>query len=44
MKCWNSTFNAQSSRIIILYVHVKTLKIYVAIVEKLREKERRGQN
>jgi hypothetical protein len=44
MKCWNSTFNAQGSRIIIVHVHVRILKIYVAIMEKLRGKERGGQN
>jgi hypothetical protein len=44
MKCWNSTFNAKGSRIIIVHVHVRILKIYATIVEKLREKERGGQN
>jgi hypothetical protein len=30
MKCWNSAFNAQGSRVIIVVVHVGTVKIYVA--------------
>jgi hypothetical protein len=38
MKCWNSTFNVQGSRIIIIHVHVRILKIYVAIVEKLKKR------
>jgi hypothetical protein len=30
MKCWNSAFNAQGSRVIIVIVHVRAVKIYVA--------------
>jgi hypothetical protein len=41
MKCWNSTFNAQESRAIIIIVQVGAVKIYVAAVEVLRKK---GQN
>jgi hypothetical protein len=40
MKCWNSAFNAQCSIIIIVVVQVGAVKIYVAEVEALREKER----
>jgi hypothetical protein len=40
MKCWNSAFNAQSSRIIIVVVQIGAVKIYVAAVEALRKKER----
>jgi hypothetical protein len=43
MKCWNSAFNAQGSRLIIVVVHVGAVKIYVAAtVEALRKKERTG--
>jgi hypothetical protein len=48
MKYWNSAFNAQAclkpsfqgSRIIIIIVQVRTVKIFVAAVEALRKKER----
>ncbi len=40
MKCWNSAFNAQGSRLIIVVVHVGMVKIQVAAAEALREKER----
>jgi hypothetical protein len=43
MKCGNSAFNAQGSRRIIVPVQVGTVKIYVAAVEALREKERKGE-
>jgi hypothetical protein len=33
-------FDAQGSRVIIVVVHVRPVKIYVAAVEALREKER----
>jgi hypothetical protein len=39
MKCWNSAFNAQGSRVIIVVVQVGPVKIYVAAVEALRKKE-----
>jgi hypothetical protein len=42
MKCWNSTFNAQGSRVTIVVVHVGAAKIYVAAVEALRKKEGGG--
>jgi hypothetical protein len=29
MKCWNSAFNAQGSRVIIVVVQVGAVKIYV---------------
>jgi len=40
MKCWNSAFNAQGWRVIIVVIQVGALKIYVAPVEALRKKER----
>jgi hypothetical protein len=43
MKCCNSAFNAQGSRLIIVVVHVKAVKIYVAAVEALRKKERQDE-
>jgi len=39
MKCWNSAFNAQASRAIIVVVQVGAVKIYVAAVEALRKNE-----
>jgi hypothetical protein len=39
MKCWNSTFNAQGSRVIIVVVHVGSVKIYVVVVQVFRKKE-----
>jgi predicted oxidoreductase (fatty acid repression mutant protein) len=40
MKCWNSAFNAQGSRVIILVVQVGgVMKKYVAVVQALRKKE-----
>ncbi len=40
MKSWNSAFNAQSSKLIIVVVHLGAVKIYVAAaVEALRKKE-----
>jgi len=41
-KCWISAINAQGSRGIIVPVEVGAVKIYVAAVEALREKERQG--
>jgi hypothetical protein len=43
MKCLNSAFNAQGSRVIILVVQVGAVKIYVAAVEAFREKERQDE-
>jgi hypothetical protein len=40
MKCWNSAFNAQSSRYIIVIVQVGSVKIYVVAVEALRKNQR----
>jgi hypothetical protein len=40
MKCWNSTFNAQGSKVIIIVVQVGVVKIYVATAEVLRKKKR----
>jgi mRNA-degrading endonuclease toxin of MazEF toxin-antitoxin module len=42
MKCGNSAFNAQGSRVIIVVVQVGAVKIYAAAVEAeaLRKKER----
>jgi hypothetical protein len=39
MKCWNSAFHAQGSRVIIVVVQVGAVKIYVAAVQALRKKE-----
>jgi hypothetical protein len=39
MKCWNSAFNAQGSKVIIVVVQVGAVKIYVAAVQGLRKKE-----
>jgi len=39
MKCWNSAFNAQGSRVSIVAVHVGAVKIYVVAVQALRKKE-----
>jgi hypothetical protein len=36
----NSAFDAQGSRVIIVIVQVGAVKVYVAAVEALREKER----
>jgi hypothetical protein len=48
MRCWNSAFNAQGSRIIIVVVQVGAEKIYVAAVEahtkkRLGQKERQDE-
>jgi len=43
MECWNSAFNAQGSRVIIIVVQVGAVKIYVAAVEALRKKERQDE-
>jgi hypothetical protein len=40
LKRWNSAFNAQGSRLIIVIVQVRAVKIYVLAVEALRKKER----
>ncbi len=43
MKCSNSAFNVQGSRIIIVDVQVGVGKIYGAVVEALRKKERQDE-
>jgi hypothetical protein len=43
MKCSNSVFNAQGSRLSIVVVQVGVVKTYVAAVEALRNKERRDE-
>jgi len=43
MKCWNSKFNAQGSRGIIVVIQVGTMKIYVGITKVFKKKERRGE-
>jgi hypothetical protein len=40
MKCRNSAFNAQGSKVIIMAVQVGAVKIYVAAVEALRKKRK----
>jgi len=42
MKCWNSAFDTQSSRLIIVVVQLGAVKIYVAAVEALRKKGKTG--
>jgi len=39
MKCWNSAFNAQGSRVIIVVLTVGAVKIYEAAGDALRKKE-----
>jgi hypothetical protein len=39
MKCWNSTFNAQGSKIIIVVVQIGAMKIYVVVVQAPKKKE-----
>jgi hypothetical protein len=43
MKCSNSAFNAQGSRVIIVVLQVWALKIYVAPVQALRRKETQAE-
>jgi hypothetical protein len=43
MKCWNSAFNAQGSRLIILVEEVGAVKLYVAAEEALMKKERQDE-
>jgi hypothetical protein len=42
-KRWNSTFNAQGTKLIIIVIGVGVVKIYVTSVEALREKERQDE-
>ncbi len=44
MKCYNSTFNAQGSRVTIGVVLVGAVKIYGAEVKALRKKERQDES
>ncbi len=43
MKCWNSAFNAQGSRLIIVVVQLGAMKIFDAAVEELGKKERQDE-
>jgi hypothetical protein len=43
MKCWNSAFNAEGSRLIILVVQAGAVKIFVAAVEAIRKQERQDE-
>ncbi len=43
MKCWNSAFNAQGPRVIIVVVQVGAVRIYVAALKALRQKEREDE-
>jgi hypothetical protein len=43
MKCWNSAFNAQGLKVVIVVVQVGAVKIYVARVEALRKKQRQDE-
>jgi len=42
MKCYNFSFNAQGSRIIIVVVQVGIMKIYVVVVEVFKKNEKKG--
>jgi hypothetical protein len=43
MKCGNSAFNAQSSRLILVVVQLGTVNIHGTAVEMLMTKERQGE-
>jgi hypothetical protein len=43
MKWWNSAFNAQGLKVIIVIVQVGAMKTYVAAREALRKKERQDE-
>jgi hypothetical protein len=43
MKCWNSTFNAQGLKIIIIVVHVEVVKIHITIVDAFKKNERSSE-
>jgi hypothetical protein len=43
MKCWNSAFDAEGLRLIILVVQEGAVKIYVAAVEAITKKERQDE-
>jgi hypothetical protein len=43
MKCWNSAFNAEGSRVITVVVQVGAVKIYVTAVETLKKSERQDE-
>jgi hypothetical protein len=43
MKCLNSAFNAQGSRVTIVDVQVGAVEIYVAAAEALKKKERQDE-
>jgi len=38
IKCWNSTFNPQSLRIIIIVVQIRVMKICVTTMEAFKKK------
>jgi hypothetical protein len=40
MKCRVSAFNVQGSRVIIVVLQIRTVKIYIGAMEALRKKER----
>ncbi len=43
MKCWKWAFNAQGSRLIIVALQVRAVKIYAAIEKALKWNERVGE-
>jgi hypothetical protein len=43
MKCCNSAFNAQGSRLIIVVIQVRAVKIYVAAVQWRRSGKRKDK-
>jgi len=43
MKCWNSAFNAQGWRVIIVVVQIGVVKIYVAAIGAPKKNERQDE-
>jgi hypothetical protein len=43
MKCWNSAFNAEGSKLVTVAVQVVAVEIYVTAEEALRKKERQDE-
>ncbi len=43
MECWNLTFNAQGLKVIIVVIHVGSMKIFVTTMEAFKKKERHAQ-
>jgi hypothetical protein len=43
VKYWNSTFNARSSSLIIVFLQLRVVKVYLTIVEAFKKKERQDE-